>query len=251
MPVDFSMSSSIRINNDETIDFIDIDDFCADKRCRDRFYIDGLYGFMGIFSLQPEDGFVAKPEYLIRDSKIIDIMAGRLFIGGVLAHNNPLSLVRGHKFIGTMHVDNTVYISIQSYPLGPTLTPPNLTISPIIESPLNISNSINGAKILSGNNYFMKTIENTILNTYTLYHEKGDFIVEPKVEIVVSIERADYSLDGVICSSGIELRLDGYLFVDLNDFIFKYAIISINRYLTSRKSHYSKKSTFTVNKGVI
>jgi len=84
---DFSLSSQVRLNDStEGYTYTDIDDFCEKNNISGwRSYINGVYGFMDIFDLAPENDNDSAiiPQYLLRDSRFDGVASVVWFDGGV------------------------------------------------------------------------------------------------------------------------------------------------------------------------
>ena len=98
---DYSLTSSVRFNDNEPGYIYDsIDDFCdANDLSRFRAYINGVYGFMSLFGVDSEEYSGAiTPNYLIRDSNYIDLIAVAWFDGWVPGNIHNLYLCRGFRY---------------------------------------------------------------------------------------------------------------------------------------------------------
>ena len=99
---DYALTSSTRFNDNKPgYIYDDIEDFCGkNDLIFFRAYINGIYGFIHIFSVDKEfiENAIA-PEYLIRDSLFDGIASVVWFDGGVPENILTKYLCRGHKYI--------------------------------------------------------------------------------------------------------------------------------------------------------
>ncbi len=249
--VDFSLVSSLRFRDYGSIEFLTSEDFCANISCKSRFYIGGLYAYMSLFALQADDGFVVKPEFLIRDSLFYDVLTGRMFHFGMFLHNQTLFLVRGAIFT---EITNVVYKHYATSMEDTTAYSDKLDVIEYVgingEEIVLENSTAEAAKKISGS-LFYRTIENDRRQEIILFHEKtslrqaesveGRFIIDDlRINIPSSIYTGGFSIDYRVISEG-----------ELEDSYFKYGIISINKDIKTVYSYKSDSQRITVNKGVL
>jgi hypothetical protein len=245
---DYALTSSIRINNDDVEDYQDIDDYCSS--CRDRVYINGVYGYMNIFALDISQGFNYIPEYLLRDSNYIDVLSGRMFYNGAFLQNQTMYIIRGSKYYRMIKMPRSMVTASLS-PFNDDVhiltETDNIKIS-ITEQP-GFSISLDSAKNISAPSRAYKIIENTIKREYRLYFEKTSLSGVLSIGNSFMFTSFDSSYSDVLYDKFAELDiLPPDLPSNYADGIYKYGIMSINNFIQI-ESLLSKHSRFTIDEG--
>ena len=249
---DFSLTSSIRYENDGITEYQNIDEYClenASNQCKGRFYINGVFAYMNMFALEVDEGFEYKPEYLLRDSNYYDVLIGRLFIGGVFYHNQLRKLIRGHNFPGLTNALMKPIASRISTFTEATMVSNYRVGTSFQEEPWTIKTGLITATLIGGNNYYLKTIENTIKRDILVFFEKTTLNSIVVKGMSISVVNDVLFLGPVYSGTDFSVSFsDGHI-DELNDFICKYGIMSVNRNLVTLMDYNSSPSRITANKG--
>ncbi len=251
MRIDYGMSSSIRINNDMEIEYNSIDEYCSE--CKYRYYINGIHGFMSIFSLEVSEGFSYQPEFLLRDSNYIDILMGRLFHFGYFLHNQQLAVVRGEKYYSMFTHHDILEFGLMSN-TEDTIQFTSIRKNDYIS--MNFYGNFLPVKMdIIGNigkeNRYFKVIENTIRHEEVMYCEKIFELFSVYGGIRLEIIQTEYNLSGFTHEVGFDISVELAEIEEVEEFIRKYAIMSINKDIVILSDIISEYSRIIINKGVI
>jgi len=256
-PRDFSIVSSVRINNDLIEDYSSMQQYCESKKCKvtkSRWYIGGVEGYMSIFGLEKDDGFNYTPDYLMSDSKYDGALVGRLFNNGKFIHNQQRFLLSNGEYYDSISV-NTINTkktklsgAIELVLISPRESAAIADISELQEIKIGLLTAKN-IGVMSG---YLKIIENTRHQESHLFHERTWMEEHSYVFSVLNIDAIGrISLGSLLSSTGIHLSASSAKIDELNNFISKYAIISLNKNIKQANSYYSENFRLLANKGVI
>ena len=251
--VDFTMASSFRMKYSVDSVFGSFSEYCQNNvtlQCKSLFYMSGAYGYANMFALDQESGFNYKPEYLMRDSNFVDVLAGRGFSNGVFFHNQQRYLVRGHSFTELISEELLLTHAHELLPIEGVIDIPRQMYIGLQESTKKISAAtLARAKILGLDSRYMRVIENDYSENYHLFSEKSEYPLPVTTTIALRVVNYVANINGFRSTFSIEVAVGAHDLVDLSGLYFKYAIISINNLIIADEM-YSKNSRFTANKGV-
>jgi len=251
---DYSLTSQFRINNDDVVEFYNIDDYCGD-RCKYRYYIDGMYGYCGLVYIENSNIELVKRQVLLRKSLYDNILVASEFHFGRFISTWPRYLIRGNKRVGIISVSTKELVVAREdldRPYPTYVEGDNFSFIVYGQDDTDgiVCDGGVGSKNIGKISLFYKIIENTVRKEVNLFCEKvfelGDVVYEGRF----ILEDLRVSFDDEILLPIMSLHAENStVSYDKNN--HKYGIITLN---TSFRNFvngvYSGRNRIQIDKGV-
>lgn len=251
--VDFSLTSQFRINNDDSVEYEDIEEYCPS--CKYRYYINGMHGYCGLVYIESSNIELIKREVLVRKSNYDNILVAGEFHFGRFLRTWPRYLIRGNKRIDiiTVHTKEVVVAREDletSYPVYEEGDNFGEYIAETDDTDGIVCDGSVGAKNIGIDSYFYKIIENDIRYRFPLYCEKIFELSSVEYEGNFKIIDFEISFDDEVLLPVMHFYAENSA-EDYSENNHKYGIISINTYVRSYlNGMYSGRNRIQIEKGV-